>query len=179
MSGQAENAPQENPPSAAVWTNDYFRDPALASGRRPVDRGLVGHVPIVASLLIVQGLLELLFTALGVGFTALVFFGPQQELGGMKGPAIMLLIIGSVCGAAGALRIVAGLMNLRYRRRVLGIVALAGGLVTMMSGYCAPSGIALAIYGLIVYINEPVVAAFALGDGGRPPAEIQAAFPRP
>src|SRR5205823_5880308 len=68
----------------------------------------------------------------------------------------------------GLLRIVAGLFNIRYRRRGLGIAALAVGLVTMMTAYCAPTAIGLAVYGLIVYLNEPVVLAFQMGDSGRP-----------
>jgi hypothetical protein len=34
----------------------------------------------------------------------------------------------------------------------------------------------LAFYGLIVYVNEPVVAAFRLGESGRSTAEINRAF---
>jgi hypothetical protein len=47
----------------------------------------------------------------------------------------------------------------------------------MMTAYCAPTAIALAIYGLIVYVNEPVIAAFQMGSRGKTPAEINAAFP--
>jgi hypothetical protein len=77
---------------------------------------------------------------------------------------------------ASVLRIVAGVYNLRYRRRGLGLAALGIGLLTLVTGYCAPTAIALAIYGLIVYVNEPVVLAFRMGASGRTPAEIRAAF---
>jgi hypothetical protein len=32
------------------------------------------------------------------------------------------------------------------------------------------------VYGLIVYVNEPVIAAFEMASSGRTPAEIRAAF---
>jgi hypothetical protein len=41
---------------SSQWSNDYFRD-AAGDASHP-GRGLVGHVPIVAVLLIVQGALE-------------------------------------------------------------------------------------------------------------------------
>jgi hypothetical protein len=76
----------------------------------------------------------------------------------------------------GALRIVAGLFNLRYRRRLLGMTALGLGLMLIFTAYCAPTAIALAVYGLIVYLNEAVIAAFNMGDRGCKPAEIRATF---
>jgi hypothetical protein len=76
----------------------------------------------------------------------------------------------------GVLRIVAGAFNYHYRRRALGITALACGLFTLITAYCAPTAIALAIYGLIVYVNEPVIMAFQMGDSGRPRAEIRTAY---
>jgi len=77
----------------------------------------------------------------------------------------------------GVLRLVAGIFNLRYRSRILGMAALGVGLLTMITGYCAISSMALAVYGLIVYLNDSVVAAFAMGDSGKSGTDIQAAFP--
>ena len=165
----------ENPyRTPAGWTNDAFRDPELAKGLLP--RGLVGHVPIVASLLLIQGILELLFGMLGFGVLLLVMLGPQKELEGLRGLGYLMAGAGGVATIAGLLRLVAGLFNLRYRRRGLGLIALGAGLLTLLTGYCAPTAIALAIYGLIVYVNEPVMIAFQLGDSGRSTAEIQRSF---
>ena len=69
----------QHPPN---WSSDLFRNPAAhAAG---VDRGLIGHVPIIAMLLIGQGVLELLFAVLGFGFLALVSLAPQKEFAGMR-----------------------------------------------------------------------------------------------
>ena len=134
------------------------------------------HVPIVAVLLIIQGVLEIGFGLFGGGFLALVLLAPQDELAGMRGLGIFLMILAVPAALCGAVRIVAGIYNLRFRRRGLGLVALGLGLLTLATGYCAPSAIALAVYGLIVYVNEPVIAAFAMASSGRTPAEIRAAF---
>jgi hypothetical protein len=162
----------ENPFQPSAWSSDLFREGAGHSG----DRGLIGHVPIVAILLIVQGLAEIAFGVMGVGFYALIKLGPQKELGPMEGLGLILLAIGALALATGLLRIVAGAFNFRYRRRGLGMAALAIGLFTLATAYCAPTAIALAIYGLIVYVNEPVIMAFQMGDSGRPLAEIRAAY---
>ena len=158
------------------WSNDLFRDPAAVQQTGYADRGLINQVPIVAILLIVQGVLELLFCVVCFGFSALVFFAPQKEFEGMRGLGVLMAAVSTPALISALLRITAGIFNIRYRRRVLGIVALAVGLSTMLTGYCAPTSIALAVYGLIVYVNEPVMMAFRMGDSGRPSAEIRAAY---
>jgi hypothetical protein len=159
------------------WNTDYFRDAAGDATRH--SRGLVGHVPIVAILLLVQGGLELAFGLFCLAFAALSFVLPAEALGGMDATvmAVLMGVFGVTGVGCGGLRIVAGLSNWSYRRRMLGITALGVGLVAMFTGYCAPTAIALAIYGLIVYVNESVALAFELGSQGRSKAEIQAAFP--
>jgi hypothetical protein len=161
-------------PTEPSWTSDYFREPA-AAGVSPLGRGLVGHVGIVAVCLIVQGVLEVLFGGFMVLFGCLFLNNPQLQ--GMQTFAWFMIVIALPGFACGGLRIAAGVFNLRFRRRVLGMTALGAGLLTMITGYCAPTSIALAIYGLIVYLNDSTIAAFAMGDGGKEPADIQAAFP--
>ena len=159
------------------WSNDYFREAARDASR--LGRGLVGHVPIVAMLLIVQGVLEMGLGGIYLGISALTFVLPADAFIGMDPQfiAVLLLVVGVPGIVCGALRIAAGWFNWSFRRRKLGMTALAVGLVAMVTGYCAPTAIALAIYGLIVYVNESVAAAFELGSQGRTKAEIQAAFP--
>jgi hypothetical protein len=159
------------------WTSDYFRD-AAGNAARP-SRGLVGHVPIVAILLLVQGGLELLFGLFCLAYCGLAFVLPPEAMAGLDVSVVAIFmgvfgVMGLLCGS---LRIAAGLANWNYRRRLLGITALGVGLVSMFTFYCAPTAIALGIYGLIVYVNESVIAAFELGSQGRSKAEIQAAFP--
>jgi hypothetical protein len=159
------------------WTSDYFREAAGESSR--MGRGLVGHVPIVAGLMILQGLLELVFGVFCALFIGLSFVLPTEALGGME-PGVMAVLMGIIAAPGiicGGLHVAAGALNWSYRRRTLGMAALGVGLAAIFTGYCAPTAIALAIYGLIVYVNESVVAAFQLGDQGRTKAEIQAAFP--
>ena len=93
---------------------------------------------------------------------AIVYLAPDEDLAGMRGLGIFMLFLAIPAVLCGAVRIIAGIFNLRFRRRGLGMVALGLGLLTMITGYCAPTSIALAIYGLIVFVNEPVVAAFEL-----------------
>jgi hypothetical protein len=163
----------DQPSQPPQWSRDFSDAAAHAAG---ADRGLIGHVPIIAMLLIGQGILELMFCALGFGFLSIVYFGPQKDLGPFRGLGILLAVISAPTLISAFLRIAAGIFNLRYRRRGLGITALLFGLVTMMTGYCAPTAIALAVYGLVVYFNEPVMLAFRLGDSGRPLSEIRSAY---
>jgi hypothetical protein len=166
-----------DPDGPQTWSSDYFRDATAAPGVASTDRGLLDHVPIVAVLLMIQGGLEILLAFCGGAFILLTFFGPEKEFAAMRGLGIVFAVIGATSLVAGVLRLVAGLLNLKFRGRRLGMVALAAGLLTLVTGYCAPSSIALAIYGLIVYFNEPVVLAFRMGDRGRTAREIRSAFP--
>ena len=47
----------------------------------------------------------------------------------------------------------------------------------VLTCYCLPTAVALAVYGLIVYLNPEVSEAFRMGEAGSEPAEIVAAFP--
>jgi hypothetical protein len=166
------------PPESATppkWASDYFHDaPAGQMGR-----GLVGHVPIVATLLIIQGFLEMALALFCLGFALLTTVLPAEAFGGMhpRVMAVLMGVIGATGLVCGSLRIAAGVFNWSYRRRTLGMIALGIGLAAVFTGYCAPTAIGLAIYGLIVYVNESVAAAFELGKQGRTKGEIQAAFP--
>jgi hypothetical protein len=169
------NQPKPEPYQPS-WTSDYFRE-AVAPHVSPLGRGLVGHVPLIAIGLIVQGALELLFGALMLLMGIFFFVVRDPELAGMRplgGLMAALAVPGFACGV---LRLVAGVYNLRYKRRKLGMWALGLGLFTMITGYCALTSIGLAIYGLIVYLNDSVIEAFGMGDAGKKAADIQAAFP--
>lgn len=163
---------------APQWHTDYFRD-APARGHAKLGRGLIGHVPVVAWLMIVQGIMELLLGLFALSVAILILFVPDEAFsaGDRRMITIIYAIIAVPSLAIAALHIVAGIYSLFYRRRRLGITALAIGLASVLTGLCAPTGIALAIYGLIVFINDSVVAAFQMGDQGRSRAEINAAFP--
>ncbi|MBS0210842.1 MAG: hypothetical protein JSS27_18015 [Planctomycetes bacterium] len=55
----------------------------------------------------------------------------------------------------------AGWQNYHYRGRAFGLIALFSNLVTIFTCYCAPTSIALMVYGLVVYLSEDSERAFA------------------
>jgi hypothetical protein len=85
------------------------------------------------------------------------------------------LVAGALAALAGLLQIVAGIVNLGFKGRTLGLVALFSALAGSLTCYCAPTSIALAIYGLIVYFNSDVARAFELAGQGHSPNAIKAA----
>ncbi len=94
---------------------------------------------------------------------------------------MLLAIYGSmglISLVIGVLGIWAGIRMLKFRGRILGIVALSSGLLSIAGCYCLPTAIGLFVYGLIVLLNEPVKRAFAMGEQGRTAAEIQNHFAR-
>lgn len=150
--------------------------------------GWVQQVRVVAILNCVQGGLECLMGTFLAGMAVFFTIMIQTErnkpgFGNGTAPPGMEWIMGGVYGVIGAvvliagiLRIYAGLQNFRYRKRVLGIVSLVCGLASMIGCYCAPTSIALLIYGLIVYLNPAVQAAFEMGDKGTPADGILSSF---
>jgi uncharacterized membrane protein HdeD (DUF308 family) len=152
---------------------------------------LVRHVGILAVLMMVQGAFELIMGVVLAAAGPLMFYGFQQAgaaPGGnvapgaaMPGNAPLLFLVSYVAlGLAtmfvGALRIFTGIRNLKFRGRVLGMVSLSLGVVSMLSCYCAPTSIALFVYGLIVYLNSDVATAFEMAEQGVSPKEIKATF---
>jgi hypothetical protein len=70
----------------------------------------------------------------------------------------------------------AGIRNYKFRGRTLGLIALGGGMVTVMTCYCAPTAIGLGVYGLITYLNPEVAQAFAMGEAGTSRDDILSAY---
>lgn len=160
----------------------------LAEGQ---SRGMVTHVPVLGVLMMVQGGLMILLGIYYLGF-ALVFpealeaqfkqnpafqnnpqFTPQQ----LESLAMSFCIgFGVVSTVLGLVTLYSGFSVFRYRGRTLGLVTLFGMFFTLCGCYCFPTGLALAIYGLIVLFNRPVAEAFVLGAKGYSGKEVQAAF---
>ena len=141
---------------------------------------MVRQVPVVATLMIVEGVLELLcglyYTAMGpimaviVGFTGGKMPPPTP---GTPNPQNMMLFVGGIYVglgvinlAAGIIKIVAGIQNYRFRGRILGFVAIGSSIATMFTCYCWFTAIGLCIYGLIVYCHNDVGRAFKLAARG-------------
>ncbi len=143
--------------------------------------GMVGQIRIVSILMMVQGGLDLLagfgLIAMGVfmGFAMQDAFAqnPEFQQGDGPSPETMVNImsfgyggIGVAMGIIGLLNLFAGYRNWQYKGRTLGIVALIGGLGTIFTCYCAPTSLALCIYGMIVYLNDSSSLAFRMGEDG-------------
>jgi len=159
----------------------------------PQEPGLVSHVRIVAILMIVQGVLDILMGLFlgGMGTFMGTFMreamqndpnlqqqpGPSPEVmagvmtGFYVGFGVLLLVVG-------VLQAYAGLRNYNFKSRTLGIVALISGVVTIFTCYCAPTSIALCIYGLIVYFNNSVASAFQLASQGHSSDAVLHTFSR-
>lgn len=173
-----ENPYQSPEASLDVTGVSPFGDPYQRRSR------LVGHVRVVAILMIIQGTLESLAV---VGLAAMTFFMTVtvQEQDSHTGPEsrqflwMFTVIYGGMVVAAlvaAVLHIAAGVQNLRFRGKILGFVALASGLLTLFTCYCLPTAVALGVYGLIVYLNEPVAEAFRMGQAGHTTGDILAAL---
>ncbi len=112
----------------------------------------------------------------------------EINLGGDGEPSETELAIASFVGwfyggigvallAIGILQIYAGIRNLSFKGRTVGIVALSFGILTVFTCWCAPTAIGLAIYGLIVYLSPAVTHAFQLRKDGVSKDNILARFP--
>ena len=130
----------------------------------------------VAALLLTQGALECLVS---VGWLArplgLLYKGamePDFPSHGLDRWPPQLLVVASLLLASGLVKVAAAFQNLSYRNRRLGIVALWSAVLSLPTVWCAPSGIALLAYGLLVYRSREAAALFGEaaqpGDPGHP-----------
>lgn len=74
----------------------------------------------------------------------------------------------------GSLKAFAARRNRKYRGRRVGLAALWSAVPLALGCVCAPTGLALLIYGSLVYADPIAREAFALGESGMPPDEIEA-----
>jgi hypothetical protein len=177
-----------NPYQSPAFDPKQFHDSPFQAPVGVNDYGWVSQVRIVAILNGVQGALEI---PMGLMYVGMAFFIPAIfEMGaanqppGAAGPppemltfmTVLYLVMGIPVLLAGALRIVAAWSNFHYRGRTLGILSMVLGMGSALSCYCAPTGIALLVYGLIVYLNPAVKMAFAMGAEGIPAGQILATF---
>lgn len=130
------------------------------------------RIPRVATGLTVQGGLELVMAfALLAGAMDSDTKAPSSLYDGlMLRVAPPLLLLG------GALKAFAAARNRRFRSRGIGLMALWSALPTALVWLCAPTGLALFGYGIIVYGDPTSREAFALGDKSMSPQEIERAL---
>ena len=141
------------------------------------------HIKIVAVLLIVEGSLETLMGILlcVIGPVMMTFMKSAPPPPSAAGPApppelfgAIYIAMGVVTLVAGVLKIVAGIRNVSFKGRTLGFVALGSSVLALASCYCIPTAIGLAVYGLVVYLDQKSAQAFQMGASGMPPDQILA-----
>jgi hypothetical protein len=177
-----------NPYQPPSFDPKYFQDqqylphPAVDTGH-----GYVAQVRVVAILNCVQGALEIMLGLMLVAMAIImpIMLGMEQEGNrhGQPAPEELKWFIGGMYGVmgglpliAGLLRVYAGIQNFRFRGRTLGLVSFFVGLISMMACYCAPTSIAILVYGLIVYLNPAVKAAFDMGQQGMSGDQVLSSF---
>lgn len=135
------------------------------------------QLKVLCILMIVLGFFELI---MAVFYCALAFYLPAELAnsnaglpGNGGGPLNMEIIFTIVYGVgaalalvAGVLRIVAGIQGLRLRSWRLGVASHLLGLMNLLTCYCAPTSIAIAVWGLVVYLQPGVKEAFRSASGG-------------
>jgi hypothetical protein len=130
-----------------------------------------GQLKILGILLIIHGGLLLFMAVIGVAgvgmtgsITETMARDPNMAAGGAEGLGYMLYavygVIALIALVVGPLQVWAGISALRRTRRTLIFVALAGGLTALITVYCAPTALALAIWGLILLSRDDVKRAF-------------------
>lgn len=167
-----------NPYQSPAFDPKQFQDQPAYMPQPQTGFGWVSQVRIVAILNCVQGGLECAMGLMVMSMAGVISYFVRMEKDNPNGPPggpppemewifpIVYLVIGSLVLLAGILRIYAGVQNYRFRDRILGIVSLVLGLVSFIGCYCGPTGIAVLVYGLIIYLNPAVVAAFEMGKSG-------------
>lgn len=174
------------PPTPGYFSDSPSQNPYMPPGYDPnaPRRGMVNQVRVVAILNAVQGCLELLMSTMYVvlgGFFGLVM---REELAkdDPNGEMFANIMAGIMLGFGGLMLVIAGLRiyasfrNYFLQSRVLGIVSVCLGMLTVFTGYCAPTSIGIAVYTLIVLFNKEVTEAFEMRDKGLSAEQVLATF---
>lgn len=156
--------------------------PQLPPGQR---RGKVGHVPLLGTLMVVHGVLEVLFAAFLGAVTVSI---PDAVQRGVDTNAVMPARLSTLTfgvyaamtlwlALLGGLHIYSGARIRRFRGRGGGVAVLCLGFLAVLGGcLCFPASMALGIYGLVVLLDESVALAFRFSDAGFAPDRIRRAF---
>ena len=146
-----------------------------------VDGKFVRQVRVLAILMIVQGVLEALFGVYVAAMAAYMPFAISQTANqnqtaqeAMIGQAMIwyLAVYGAVCLIVATFRIVAGILGLQFRGRLLGIISHILGVLMVITCYCTPTAMAICVYGCIVYFNAEVIDAFQMRASGAKTSDI-------
>ena len=172
-------------PNSDPYKSSYSPEYSAPVGHVPSP--LVQQVRIIAILNAIQGGLEILMGliqgSMAFVFPAIMMMDPNLQDDPEAPPdaffwglGIAYAIIGLALLIGGGLRILATFRNWNFRGRMLGIVSMGVGMVSMLTCYCAPTGIGLLVWGLIAYLNPSVIQAFEMGEDGEHPETILQTF---
>lgn len=174
------------PPTPGYFSDNPYQTPGTPFGydSNTPRRGMVQQVRIVAILNGIQGLLELvmalMYLVLG-GFFGL-FMRAEMARNDPNGEVVanimagIMLAFGVILLISSILRIYAALRNYQFQSRTTAIVSLCLGLLAAFTGYCAPTAIGIAVYGLIVLFNKEVTEAFEMRSKGASAEDVLATF---
>lgn len=148
-----------------------------------VPSSLVQQVRILGILNAVQGGLELimaLFFLFYAVFLPIMMNTPEFREGQPDSPppgfvlgmGIGLGVVGALLLVVAVCRIVSGVRCWWFRSRSLAMVSMILGAVSIFTCYCAPTSLAVLVYGLIVMLAPPVKQAFEMAASGMPPEQI-------
>jgi hypothetical protein len=112
-------------------------------------------------LLIVQGVAELAVVALTLLFSSDTVSGRLRGSETRAFAFYYFLILWLLVLPCGLVKVVAGIRNRSFRARPLGYVALSSALPTAITVLCAPSGLAIMVYGFVAYNLPDAKDAFA------------------
>lgn len=139
---------------------------------------MLSQLTAVGILQIVVGGAELAFAGVWIvlivsmawsTWTAEIQVGGAPVLSVYAVLAILLL-------SSAVMRIVSGISSFHFKHRILMIVSLIFGFLTVMTCYCSVPALAVGTYGLVVIFNAAVKQAYAMRSSGMSPAEIRDAF---
>lgn len=180
--------PPINPYSSSQVTTSATNVPMYDHLGAKADTWLV-MLLVLAILQIVFGLMELV---MGIFFVGYGFFLPtlfaeiaKQNPAGQAPPQALTQgmawyfgIMGVLMLLLSVLRIVSGVYLFNMKGRMLSIVSLCVGLISIGTFYCACTSIPLAVIGLIVLLHPVVKYAFQLRASGLSTTEVRNHFAR-
>jgi len=170
--------PYRAPSSSAETEHPGYAGDFLGPGN------MVRQIPILSGLMIAQGILVII---MGL-FLCFAMFMPMilaDQMAAQGAPPavvspVYLMVVYGLLGAlaliGGIVTIMAGVKMLDFRGRKWGFTALGLCIASVFTCYCAPTGIALAVYAFILLLNPQVVEAFRQREQGQSKVEVLGRF---
>ena len=179
--------PTINPYADHTRSSSSSVDQLAGSGTAVRNESMVKQLPILCTIQIILGLLELMIASLLLISAVFIPFAitqaSKQDPSQPPFPKELLsmmvyyyIIVGGLTLLFGMFRIVAGIRNYSFRGRTLMMIALLGGLVSIGTFYCAIFTIGAAVYGMILMLHPAIKKGYELGSSGMKSEEIFAFF---